>query len=411
MKIGVYVNDYSNPESGGKCTFEQQVVDCFLSLAEQSNHTFSLLSFKPLPIQKSALPSNVEVISFQSSVQGKLRSNRYRSLINQIRKLIPSNSEMRYQAWHKLNQKVLEAHGIELTWSPWQGCFTTESPYITTVFDLAHRFHPYFPEVSQGSQWESRENWMQTFVKRASFIITGTQAGKSEIEKLYQVPSERIKVIPFPTPQFALDAPIATRSLHSDDLKSKYNLPEGYLFYPAQFWSHKNHANLLYALNYLKQEHNLKLPVVFVGAEKGNFDYIQTLTKELDLVDQVRFLGFVSQQDLVGLYQNAFALAFVTFFGPDNLPPLEAFALGCPVIASNVSGAPEQLGDAALLVDPQNTKQIALAIKSLYDDTHLRETLIQRGLERAARWTSQDYVKRIFEVFDEFEAIRRCWRN
>ena len=152
-------------------------------------------------------------------------------------------------------------------------------------------------------------------------------------------------------------------------------------------------------------------PLVFVGSDKGNQEYIKKLVAELQLSTQVHFLGFVPQSDLVSLYQHAFALVFTTFFGPDNLPPLEAFALGCPVIASNVAGAQEQLGDAALLVDPKDEKQIALAIKSLRDRPELRSTLVQRGLERASRWTGQDYIKGVFSILDELERVRRCWNR
>jgi glycosyltransferase involved in cell wall biosynthesis len=113
---------------------------------------------------------------------------------------------------------------------------------------------------------------------------------------------------------------------------------------------------------------------------------------------------------MISLYQNAFALTYMTFFGPDNLPPLEAFALGCPVIASKVSGAEEQLGDAALLVDPKNPEQIADAIFKLYNSPDLRKILIDRGSKRAQKWTGHDYVRNIFSILDEFEAIRRCWK-
>jgi len=91
------------------------------------------------------------------------------------------------------------------------------------------------------------------------------------------------------------------------------------------------------------------------------------------------------------------------------LPPLEAFALGCPVIASNVPGAQEQLGDAALLVDLRDEEEIAEAIKLLYEDSALRQKLINRGLERAAKWNGEDWVKNVFTVLDEFQTIRRCW--
>jgi glycosyltransferase involved in cell wall biosynthesis len=100
---------------------------------------------------------------------------------------------------------------------------------------------------------------------------------------------------------------------------------------------------------------------------------------------------------------------YVTFFGPDNLPPLEAFALGCPTIASNVAGASEQLGDAALLVEAQDPNQIAAAIARLRTSPELRQQLIDRGYQRARQWTSKDYVKSVLTVLAEFEPIRRCW--
>ena len=134
------------------------------------------------------------------------------------------------------------------------------------------------------------------------------------------------------------------------------------------------------------------------------------MVKEINLSKQVYFLGFVPLSDMSSLYRNAFALSFMSFFGPDNLPPLEAMALGCPVIAANVSGAKEQLGEAALLVDPKKPEEIAFAIKSLYDDSILRQNLIEHGLIRANSWTAEDYIKEIFSVLDDFEAIRRCWK-
>jgi len=100
---------------------------------------------------------------------------------------------------------------------------------------------------------------------------------------------------------------------------------------------------------------------------------------------------------------------YLSFFGPENLPPLEAFSVGCPVIASRVNGASEQLGDAALHVSSTNSDEIALAIKSLMDDLQQRQLLLARGFERAKKATSNDYVSQVFALLDEFEPIRRAW--
>jgi len=169
-------------------------------------------------------------------------------------------------------------------------------------------------------------------------------------------------------------------------------------------------VNLLLAAAELKSKHGIDLPVVFVGSDKGNADYVRSFAAQLKPSLDISFLGFVPVEDLVALYRGAFALAYVTFFGPENLPTLEAFALGCPVVASDVAGAREQLGDAALLVDPKDPASIADAIKTLHGDSNLRRTLIERGLARAERSTAKTFVSGVFEALDEFEPVRRCWQ-
>jgi glycosyltransferase involved in cell wall biosynthesis len=122
-------------------------------------------------------------------------------------------------------------------------------------------------------------------------------------------------------------------------------------------------------------------------------------------------LGFVTRDDLIELYQKALALTYVSYFGPENLPPLEAFALGCPVIAADVDGAREQMGDAAIFVNPNSSDQIADAIIRLYRDDKLQSDLIAHGRVRATRWTADDFVKGVFKILDEFEPIRRNWNE
>jgi glycosyltransferase involved in cell wall biosynthesis len=129
----------------------------------------------------------------------------------------------------------------------------------------------------------------------------------------------------------------------------------------------------------------------------------------LGLQDQVHFLGFVPAEDLRALYSNALALTFASFFGPDNLPPLEAFALGCPVAASRVSGAQEQLGDAALLFDPADPDDIASTIFTIWQDKQLRARMVHKGAEVARMRTPQAYVARVCDILDNFAVIRHCW--
>jgi len=403
MKIGIFLGT-TRTELGGGYTFENEVFQSLLELASETHHTFVVFGWSKEPPQEIS-SKNIQYIPLYRNFAERLIFKFPRVAMGVLKKL------QRLKISSKIEdhlEKFIISSGVEIIWylTPYF-CIAKGVPYITIVWDLQHRLQPFFPEVSTRGAWDSREQSYSINLRRAFVIIAGTETGKNEIERFYQVPPDRIKVLPHPTPKFALDAP----SSDGKQVITKYNLPEGYLFYPAQFWPHKNHIGLLLAVKLLKDKYNLVFHLVFVGSDKGNLRYIRQKVAELNLSDQVHFLGFIPQTDLIALYRNAFALTYLTFFGPENLPPLEAFALSCPVIASNVSGSQEQLGDAALLIDPKDPNQIALAVKSLHENTSLRNTLIQRGLNRAHRWTGKDYVNGVFSILDEFEPLRHCWSN
>ena len=284
------------------------------------------------------------------------------------------------------------------------GLTSTTIPFATTVWDLQHRNSPWFPEVSLRDEWDHRESDYAS-LRKATYIYTGTQQGRREIASYYQIPAERINVLPFATPTFALRA---GDQPGSPDHLDRFSLPADYVFYPAQFWPHKNHVVILEACKIVRDTTGWDLNIVFSGADKGNFQYVRDYAARLGLGQQTRFLGFVEQAELVELYRGAFGLTFPTLFGPDNLPPLEAFAIGCPVLASDIPGAREQLGNAAIFFSPVDEKALAEAILSLRN-AETREQLVNAGRARAASHTWDEYAKGIISSLDDFSAIRRAW--
>jgi len=242
-------------------------------------------------------------------------------------------------------------------------------------------------------------------LRRAAMIYTGTHQGLLQITSYYQVPADRIKVLPFGTPEFAL---AASEKLSNPELIQKYHLSTEYIFYPAQFWPHKNHILVLEACRIIGEMTAWTPDVVFVGADKGNLSYVQEYARRLGLAGRVRFLGFVDQHDLVQLYRGAFCLAYPSFLGPDNLPPLEALAIGCPVVAADVPGAREQLGEAAIFFPPAQESKLAEAILSLRNHEN-RDRLVLAGRARAKLYGWDKYARGIIESLDEFAAIRRAW--
>ena len=396
MKVGIYFPGYI-PESGGGYTFEREILDTLIDISAGSHHNFTAFSPHPYAeiIKSIAKSKNIRFYSFGkfSSIPAKIN----RRIIKLLKWPKGHLSDL---------DEAAEKLGMECIWYMTPVYRPVNIPYIATVWDLQHRLQPWFPEVGNHQEWQIRENIYSNLIQRAAYVITGTKTGQDEISFFYQIPKERIRVCPLPAPRLA----DKLSKIQIQSILNKFNLSPGFLLYPAQFWPHKNHANLLIALKTLKDKFKSNFDLVLVGSEKGNQEYIQKLTNDLGVEKNVHFLGFVSREELAALYQSAFALTYLTFFGPDNLPPLEAFRIGCPVIASAVEGSEEQLGDAAILVEPSNPNAIANAVKSLMDDPNKRAELINRGYQRASRFTAKEYVRNVFNILDEFENIRRVWK-
>jgi glycosyltransferase involved in cell wall biosynthesis len=320
-------------------------------------------------------------------------------------RLLIGRADAQTELVNQLEQSI-RSQAIDIVWFLTPPGIVVSAPFITVVWDLEHRVSPYFPEVSvTGWTWDAREELYRTVLPRAARVLTGTQAGKNEILRFYALDPKNVEVVPFPVPAMAVGG-------HDDclpNIREKYGIKRDFVVYPAQFWPHKNHVNLLMALPVLKRIHGLDIDMVFTGRDMGNVGHVLRTIDELALSDQVHLLGFVPREDLEALYRNATALTYASFFGPDNVPPLEAFALGCPVVASRVAGAVEQLGEAAVLFDPTDPHDIARAIASVHRDRELREKLLRQGAKIASERTSESYVAQICRILDDFEPIRRCW--
>jgi glycosyltransferase involved in cell wall biosynthesis len=381
LRVGIL--PLANPaQVGGGFTFEQEVLARLLELAPETSHRFVLLDV-PGRERRSGLPANVEYGAPLPRVLGPVlrRARRFRL------------------------DGIVRRAAVDVAWSLSPQHHVPDVPYVTIVWDLQHRLQPIFPEVSANGEWGKREREYAARLRRASAVIAGTAAGRREIATFYQVPEERIHVLPHPTPRFALEAPPSPASV-----LARFGLPEGYALYPAQLWPHKNHTNLLLALARLR-DRGVRIPLVLVGADRGNGAAVRAWIRDLGLGDQVRILGFVSVEELVALYRGALCLAYPSLFGPENLPPLEAFGLGCPVLAAEVSGAREQLGEAALLVDGTSPGAIADGLARLHADPALRATLVERGCARARSFTGVEFVRGVFGILDGLERYVRCWRS
>ena len=399
MRVGVFLPEIS-PQRGGAFTFvetvlagladspDSAVVFHYGSIGDVAQHfaaEFHCLAASPV--------ARVAKKLWFQGIAAKLQAPMHMAAA-------VTGKSLPYPAASPLD-RAARAREIDLMWFPTPMYEPVDVPYVVTVWDLEHRLHPYFPELGQHGEWQARDKAFGEALRRATYVVTGTHVGRDEIVRFYNVDADRIHILPHPTPSFALDA-------RGDSQPPA--VPTPYVFYPAQFWSHKNHVGLLAGIATLKQR-NKTVHAALVGSDKGNRDYIKAKAAELGIADQVHFLGFVERTELIALYRHAGALVYPSLCGPENLPPLEAMALGCPVINSDIAGAREQLGDAALLVDTLDPSRLAEAIARVLDEADIRDELIAKGKLRAARYTQTEFGRDMQSLMDDFRRRRALWAH
>jgi glycosyltransferase involved in cell wall biosynthesis len=271
-------------------------------------------------------------------------------------------------------------------------CWQWGVPYVFVVHDLQHRLQPHFPEVSIGGKWAWREHLFSNGLKHARRIVVDSEEGKKNVVDLYGVDPAKVAILPYPVSAALLAQPGRAEAL------APLGLPPRFFVYPAQFWPHKNHYRVVEAVRLLKKNHGLDMHVVFPGGESedwGASAACRGLAESSGIAAQIHYPGYVDSETLAALYRAAVGLVMPTYFGPTNIPYLEAFHFRCPVIASDLPGIREQVGEAALLVDPDDAAAIARAMHRLWSEEGLRERLVAAGTRRLQELGTERFGERV----------------
>lgn len=315
---------------------------------------------------------------------------------------------------NRLAHDFLNAHQFDLLIHPVPHPFAFEcgQPFLMAIHDLQHRLQPEFPEVSAGGQWDYREYLYGNAARFAAGILVDSAVGKEDVLQCYPnfIEPEKIHILPYAAP-IRRSAPLAVDN-QLQSIRTKYGLPDRYLFYPAQFWLHKNHARIVQALQGIRTEHGVHVPLVLVGSRKGLpyeqrekvFNHVMGLAAQLGVQDLIHYLGYVPDEDMPALYTLARALVMPTFFGPTNIPVYEAWEYGCAVITSDIRGIREQVADAALLVDPREPRSIAGAIRTVWTNDARRIDLVEKGKLRLRGFSSDAFRARVLEIVRHLQA-------
>jgi len=186
------------------------------------------------------------------------------------------------------------------------------------------------------------------------------------------------------------------------NIKVKYNLPDSFIFYPAQHWPHKNHLSLIRAINYLKQEEKIEVNLVLTGEKKKKANFIYKEIDSLGLNKNIKMIGNIPFKDLPYLYKLATMVVIPSIHESNSLPAMEALAVGCPVVASNIEPNIELNKNNAITIFNKNDyKDMAEKIQLMFNNKKLREEKIKNGKKLSYEFSWEKTAKNYIYIFEK----------
>ncbi len=346
----------------------------------ESEFEFGLIA-KPEHVEELAgLPSRFKVIPYDRTDKDRLDNIAF--------------------PWFLRTLKPALVH-IPLNTVPW----FLQRPYVVTIHDLSTLVFGF------GNQARDRMHRMRfrRGLVRADRVIAVSESTRRDVQNLLNIPSARVRRI-----YNAIDGDFPTLATNSDvqGTLDRYQVHYPFLLYAGSVRPQKNVARIIEAFAVLREDledhpRYKDLRLVIIGDEMSKYPNIRRAVLQGRVEKQVRFLGFVPSEALHAFYRSAEVFVFPSLYEGFGLPPLEAMASGTPVVTSGVSSLPEVVGDAAMIVKPENVFDIARGIKEVLLNETLRCSLVERGFEQVRRFSWYETAAQVLETYREVLAARR----
>jgi len=335
----------------------------------------------------------------------QIHSNDNTFLILQSRKdkssAINANGFLRKSLWtpshNRFEQLALSFEisrlGLDLLHSPdFIPPFKRNCKSVITIHDLAFLLYPHFLTKESARYYgQIDQAWRNT-----DHIIAVSEATKQDSIKMLGVPEKKITVIheaanPIYQP--------VDRNKARQFTQKKFGIDQKFILFVSTIEPRKNLPNLLKAYRRLRNEYKRKELLVLVGGNGWLWEEVYETVDRLNLKDHVVFLGHVSSEDLVYIYNAARLFVHPAFYEGFGLPPLEAMSCGVPVIVSNTSAFPEVVSDAGIMINPHDVDGLTVAMWRALTDEALRQDLIDKGLKRAKIFSWERAAIETLEVY------------
>jgi len=265
---------------------------------------------------------------------------------------------------------------------------------VVTIHDLSLLLHP---ETHPDNLVRRARRRLPLMAKASTMIITATESVKREICEYLRVEAGKVAVTPYAPRRTFRPVP----SEQTVEIRKRLNVASEFVLFVGTIEPRKNLITLVKALEEILRTTNWRPQLVIAGKEGWLGDELFTYIRRSRVAEHIRFIGYVSDQDLCALYSSCRMCVYPSLYEGFGLPPLEAMACGAPVITSRIPSIMETVGTAASLVSPTDVQGLAQAITQLLEDENQRNQLASAGIQRAAEFTWEQTARATLDVYEE----------
>ena len=293
-------------------------------------------------------------------------------------------------------KKGLAAQNVDLLFCPFTAPTYAEVniPTVSVIHDLQHMALPHFfsPE-----EILLRDNFMAELKRKADQIICVSEYVKKTVFRYLEISQSITHAVPNAI-QTRLIRPAKKRQSECLEALNIHRNP--YMYYPANFWPHKNHAMLLTAYGmFLSRNPASKIDLVFTGALNGGEKGVKQAVFQMGLEKRVHFLGFLPHHELEAVWYGCNFLIFPSLYEGFGIPVLEAMSIEKPVLCSNCTSLPEVAGDAALFFDPRKPEEIVGCIEKVAGDVSIGASLVNKGRVHVTKFDQAAMTRGYLKIF------------
>ena len=300
--------------------------------------------------------------------------------------------------WRRLGvdlPSIVRREKVDVLHVTYAGPLQTACAVVVTIHDVAYKMHPEWFSIRDRVVLGSGIAWT---IRRAGKVITVSEHARREMEAVFPFAGPKIEVtLGAADPRFTKleENRLNEELLAQKDIRCPFILAVGNL------QPRKNLSHLINAFAKIKKHTGISHQLVIAGKALWRESEVYRAVREHGLENHVVFTGYVPDEDLVQLYNQADVFVYPSLYEGFGLPVIEAMACGTPVVTSDSSSIPEVAGDAAMLVNPEDVESIAQGLETVVTNTSLKEALGRKGVEQARKFTWEKTAEQTLRIYRE----------